>query len=64
MRMEYILESHDKEKLKSAYRPYYLAVDEFAIHKGHRYATCVMDLVTGEIIWVGKGRTIKDFPIT
>lgn len=61
MRMEYILESHDKEKLKSAYRPYYLAVDEFAIHKGHRYATCVMDLVTGEIIWVGKGRASKDF---
>ena len=59
--MEYILESHDKEKLKSAYRPYYLAVDEFAIHKGHRYATCVMDLVTGEIIWVGKGRASKDF---
>ena len=43
------------------YRPTFLAVDEFAIYKGHRYATCVMDLETGELIWVGKGRAKKDF---
>ena len=38
-----------------------LAVDEFAIHKGHSYATCVMDLEQGDILWVGKGRAMKDF---
>lgn len=42
-------------------KPRILAVDEFAIHKGHSYATCVMDLEQGDILWVGKGRAMKDF---
>ena len=49
-------------QLKSeGYKPRYLAVDEFAIHKGHTYATCVMDLERGDILWVGKGRSKADF---
>jgi transposase len=51
-----------KQYLKAiGYKPTYLAVDEFAIHKGQKYATCVMDLDTGEVIWVGKGRATEDF---
>ena len=46
---------------KAGYKPRILAVDEFAIHKGHSYATCVMDLEQGDILWVGKGRAINDF---
>ena len=46
---------------KEGYKPRILAVDEFAIHKGHRYATCVMDLEQGDVLWVGTGRAIKDF---
>ena len=29
---------------EEGYKPRILAVDEFAIHKGHSYSTCVMDL--------------------
>ena len=46
---------------ESGYRPTYLAVDGFAIHKGHHYATCVMDLGNGKVLWVGKGRPEADF---
>ena len=34
-----------------------LAVDEVAVHKGHTYLTTVLDLETGRIVWVGKGRS-------
>ena len=34
-----------------------LAVDEVAVHKGHTYLTTVLDLETGRIVWVGKGKT-------
>ena len=61
LRLERELTRREKERLEDTYRPYYLAVDEFSIRKGHRYATCVMDLATGEVLWVGKGRTMKAF---
>lgn len=51
----------ENELKKAGYKPRILAVDEFAIHKGHSYATCVMDLEQGDVLWVGKGRAIKDF---
>ena len=59
--MDEALESRAEELRKKKYRPTRLAVDEFAIHKGHTYATCVMDLDTGEVIWAGKGRSKDDF---
>lgn len=59
--MEEKLEERATELANDSYRPRYLAVDEFAIHKGHTYATCVMDLEKGDVIWVGKGRAINDF---
>ena len=46
---------------ETGYKPRYLAVDEFAIRKMHKYATCVMDLETGYIIWAGMGRAKTDF---
>ena len=55
------LEARKQKLLADGYHPQYLAVDEFAIHKGHTYATCVMDLQTGEVLWVGSGRSKVDF---
>lgn len=59
--MEETLETRTAELKAAGYHPQFLAVDEFAIHKGHTYATCVMDLETGEVLWVGKGRSKEDF---
>ena len=59
--MRDMIEDRQYELEEQDYHPKYLAVDEFAIHKGHSYATSVMDLETGDILWVGKGRTLKDF---
>ena len=55
------LKEREIELSETNYKPRYLAVDEFAIHKGHSYATTVMDIETGDILWVGKGRSINDF---
>ncbi len=59
--MEEVLADRQTELLQDGYHPHILAVDEFAIHKGHSYATCVMDLESGEVIWVGSGRAMEDF---
>lgn len=34
-----------------------MAIDEFAIHKGHKYATAFMDLDAGKVFYVVKGKT-------
>lgn len=34
----------------------YVAIDEFAVQKGHRYMTIVMDLETGEILHAQEGK--------
>jgi transposase len=37
-----------------------LAMDEFAIRKGHRYATVVVEPHTRRVLWIGRGRGRKD----
>lgn len=50
---EYLLRHFDRPRLKEVR---YLAIDEFAVQKGHKYKTVVMDLETGQVIFVGDGR--------
>lgn len=35
----------------------YLAMDEFALHKGHRYATVVVEPISRQVLWIGPGRS-------
>ena len=34
-----------------------LVMDEFALHKGHRYATVVMDADRMRVLWIGEGNS-------
>lgn len=38
-------------------RPTFIGIDEFSLHKGHRYATVVVDLCTGHVIFLEEGST-------
>jgi transposase len=35
----------------------HLMMDEFALHKGHRYATVIADAHSRQVLWIGEGRS-------
>ncbi len=37
-----------------------IAMDEFAIQKGHRYATVIVDPTINKVLWIGRGRGRED----
>jgi transposase len=37
-----------------------IAMDEFSIQKGHRYATVIVEPYTKRVLWVGRGRARED----
>ena len=37
-----------------------IAIDEFAIQRGHRYATVVVEVPSKRVLWVGRGRGRED----
>jgi len=56
----------DKASLERALGPVDVAgveqivMDEFAIQKGHRYATVIVEPETKRVLWVGRGRSRED----
>lgn len=56
----------DKEYLTRTLGPpdlagiHQIVMDEFAIQKGHRYATVILEPTTRRVLWVGRGRGRED----
>lgn len=55
----------DKQRLKEKYGDMnpthyspYIAIDEFSIQRGHKYATVVTDWQSGEILFMERGKTL------
>jgi transposase len=46
--------------LRSLGRLRVVALDEFALHRGHSYATVAADPFTKRVLWVGRGRASED----
>jgi len=68
---EHTVKSIDKERLERIYtvenngeqslrkpekQARYLAIDEFKLHNGYKYATHIIDLETGHILWIQEGK--------
>ncbi|MFO5782855.1 ISL3 family transposase, partial [Klebsiella pneumoniae] len=57
------LKQLDKRRLEAAVGAFEpgdvrrLVMDEFALHKGHRYATVIMDAERTRVLWVGHGNS-------
>ena len=53
IQLQHIFASINIDKVK------HLIIDEYAVRKGHKYATVVMDAETHRVIWVGPGKSKK-----
>lgn len=67
-----IIKQIDKQRLLSLYsvdgkgeklivppKAQFLAIDEFKLHNGYKYASHIIDLDSGHIIWIAKGKKKK-----
>ena len=48
-----------KKLIKPERQARYLSIDEFKLHDGYRYATHIIDLETGHILWIAHGKRKK-----
>ena len=42
--------------IKPEHQAYYLGIDEFSLHKNHVYATHIIDLERGDILWIEQSK--------
>ncbi len=52
----YLSRHYSKPRLKDVA---YIAIDEFAVQKGHKFMTVVMDLESGRVLFVGDGKSAE-----
>ena len=45
-----------KELIQPERQARFLGIDEFKLHDGHRYATVIIDMETGHILWLANGK--------
>ena len=53
---QYTVNGEGKELIKPDDYSRYLAIDEFKLHDGYKYATHIIDYDTGHILWIAKGK--------
>ena len=54
LKEEHTIEGKELKKPESL--PKFIAIDEFLLHKGKKYATIIIDLKSGKVLWVAKGK--------
>ena len=60
----YTVNGKGKQLKKPTEYSKYLGIDEFLLHKGHRCATLIMDMKSGDVLWLACGKkkqTVYDF---
>ena len=45
-----------KKLIQPEHQARFLGIDEFKLHNGHQYATHIIDLETGHILWISHGK--------
>ncbi len=64
MKSLYTVNGEGKQLKLPSERSQFLAIDEFKLHDGHKYATVIIDLESGHILHIAHGRkkaTVYDF---
>ncbi len=46
----------DGKLLKPKHYARFLGIDEFKLHDGHQYATHIIDMATGHVLWIARGK--------